>query len=218
LVNRFDLVIFDLDGTLANTFPLVVGAFNYAVSSRLNREYTLDELKKYFGPPEVEILRRIFPLPEDHEVAIDSFHRFNRENHLMVEPIDGMRELLLKLKEQGIKLAVYTGAGHQAGADRVDHAGLSDLFELVLGGDEVTKYKPHPEGIEVILNKFSVKRERSAFVGDSAADIEAGREAHVTSIAVSWGVSPVNSITALSPDYICESLGQLEEVLLQGSK
>ncbi|HZS49000.1 MAG TPA: HAD family hydrolase [Blastocatellia bacterium] len=218
LVNRFNAVIFDLDGTLADTFPLVVGAFNYAVKSRLDREYTLDELKKYFGPPEIEILRRLFPSPADHESAIDSFHQFNNERKELIKRVPGMRELLSKLKDRGIHRAVYTGAGHRAGSDRVNHLGLSDLFEVVLGGDEVSNYKPHPEGINQILADWDVNADRAAFVGDSVVDVEAGHAAAVTAVAVTWGIASIDKLIAVSPDYICHAVGELEEVLLQEIK
>ena len=163
-MKRFDAVIFDLDGTLANTFPLVLAAFNFAVGSRLGRTFTLKELKPYFGPPEIGIVKQMLAYPEDQAAAIQSFHEFNREHGELIERFDGVYEMIARLKDHGLRLAVCTGAGRQAGTDRVHSIGMEDLFERVLGGDEVTHPKPHPEGINLLIDQFGVSRDRTAFV------------------------------------------------------
>src|SRR5690349_5750208 len=99
---RFDAVVFDLDGTLANTFPTVLRIFNRLMLERTGREWKLSELAPYFGPPETVMIERIFaegPHRDAHEAIIADFFRLSREDGHEIEPFDGIRELVHSLRQ-----------------------------------------------------------------------------------------------------------------------
>ncbi|MDQ3009908.1 MAG: HAD family hydrolase, partial [Acidobacteriota bacterium] len=106
---RFDAVVFDLDGTLANTFPTVLRIFNRLMVDRTGREWKLAELAPYFGPPETVMIERIFSDHhnlDNHEAVISDFYRLCHEDGHEIQPFDGIRDLLHSLRDAGVKLGV----------------------------------------------------------------------------------------------------------------
>jgi len=104
-------------------------------------------------------------------------NRLCRADGQAIKPFPGVRELLSKLREHGLLLAVYSGASTEAARIRLGHAGLLNFFNEVLGGDQVANYKPHPEGVIKLIERFKVEPRATLFVGDTLADIGAGRGA-----------------------------------------
>ena len=211
---RYGAVIFDLDGTLANTFPTVVRIFNRLMENRTGRVWTLEELIPYFGPPETIMFRSLFPEATDYEAIAREFYRLSREDGEGIRPFPGIERRIRQWREAGIKLGVYSGASTLAARIRVEHAGLLDLFDAVLGGDEVAHYKPHPEGIFKLLDLFQIAPPATLYVGDMVADIKAGREAGVTTVAVTWGAGKREELLTAGPDYLIDEPAMLGQILL----
>src|SRR5689334_17919627 len=211
--NRFDAVVFDLDGTLADTFPTVLRIFNRLMSDRTGREWKLAELAPYFGPPEDVMLQRMFPNLEEHEAIIADFYRYSRDDGHLIKPFAGIRELVRDLKAAGVRLGVYSGASTQAARIRIGHAGLLEFFDDVIGGDAVSNYKPHPEGLTKLIEQFDVAPRRTVYIGDMVADVEVGRGAGATTVAVTWGAGTREALAAAKPDFIVERPEVLREVI-----
>src|SRR5215210_538564 len=95
---RFDAVVFDLDGTLADTFPTVLRIFNQLMRQRTGREWKLSELAPYFGPPEDVMLQRLFPDLEEHAAIIADFYRLSRGDGHEIKPFAGIGELVGDLR------------------------------------------------------------------------------------------------------------------------
>lgn len=212
---RFDAVVFDLDGTLADTFPTVLRIFNRLMLERTGREWQLEELIPYFGPPESVMIKRMFPRAEEHEPMIADYYRLSREDGRDIKPFAGIRQLVHGLRNAGVKLGVYSGASTEAARIRVGHAGLLDFFDEVLGGDAVSKYKPHPEGLLKLIERFEVDPGATAYIGDMVADVEAGRSAGATTVAVTWGAGTRDALFAAKPDHLIDD-PQMLHVLLHG--
>jgi HAD superfamily hydrolase (TIGR01509 family) len=209
----FDAIIFDLDGTLADTLPTVVRIFNQLVAARIGREMTLDDLLPYFGPPETEIIKRFFPDQAEYRAATEEFYRLCRADGNGIRPFQGIHSLLAELCSDGFLLAVYSGAGTEAARIRLKHAGLLDFFAEVLGGDQVSNYKPHPEGVIKLIAGFGVEPQATLFVGDTLADINAGRGAGAAVAAVTWGAGKREALAAAAPDYLIDDTEMLRAIL-----
>jgi pyrophosphatase PpaX len=208
---RFDAVVFDLDGTLADTFPTVLRIFNRLMLERTGREWKLSELAPYFGPPETVMIQRIFPEPELHEAIIADFFRLSREDGHEINPFAGIRELVRNLRTAGMKLGIYSGANTESARHRIGHAGLLEHFDEVLGGDRVSNYKPHPEGLLKLIELFGVEPQRTIYIGDMVADVEVGRGAGATTVAVTWGAGKREALSAAKPDHLID-----DPLMLQG--
>jgi len=211
--NRFDAVVFDLDGTLADTFSTVLRIFNRLMSDRTGREWKLAELAPYFGPPEDVMLQRMFPNLEEHEAIIADFYRYSRADGHEIKPFAGIRELVRDLKAGGVRLGVYSGASTRAARIRIGHAGLLEFFDDVIGGDAVSNYKPHPEGLTKLMDRFGVDPRRTAYIGDMVADVEVGRGAGATTVAVTWGAGTRDALLAANPDHIIDNPLMLESII-----
>lgn len=214
--SRYEAVIFDLDGTLANTFSTVLRLFNRVMLDRTGRHWRLEELIPYFGPPESVMFQRMFPAAELHEPMIEDYFRFSREDGHEIKPFDGISELVSDLKSSGIKLGVFSAANTEAARIRVGHAGLLDFFDEVLGGDSVANSKPHPDGLLHLMEKFEVDPMATVYIGDMVADVEAGRAAGVTTVAVTWGAAKRETLTAANPDHLIDHPKLLKNVITYG--
>ncbi|NBO66088.1 MAG: HAD family hydrolase [Acidobacteria bacterium] len=214
---RFEAVIFDLDGTLADTFPTVVRIFNRLFSQTVpevtGRGWTLDELRPHFGPPETQILRNLFPDEAIHRPLIDEFFRLCSEDGAEIRAYPGIAPLLSRLGQSAVKLGVYSGANTRSARIRVGHAGLLDHFPVILGGDEVERHKPDPEGLFKLLAQFGVKPESAIFIGDMVADVLAGRRAGMKTIAVTWGAGLTAELRAADPDFLVDEVELLDAIL-----
>lgn len=210
---RFDAVVFDLDGTLADTFPTVLRIFNRLMLERTGREWRLAELAPYFGPPETVMIQRIFPDAELHDAIIQDFFRLSREDGHEIKAFHGIRELVEELSEAGVKLGIYSGANTESARHRIGHAGLLEHFDEVLGGDRVSNYKPHPEGLLKLIEQFDVDPRRTIYIGDMVADVEVGRGAGATTVAVTWGAGKREALAAAKPDYLIDNPMMLHSIV-----
>ena len=214
--SRYEAVIFDLDGTLANTFSTVLRLFNRVMLDRTGRHWKLEELIPYFGPPESVMFQRMFPAAEIHEPMIEDYFRFSREDGHEIKPFDGISELVTDLKASGIKLGVFSAANTEAARIRVGHAGLLDYFDEVLGGDSVANSKPHPDGLLHLMETFDVDPMETIYIGDMVADVETGRAAGVTTVAVTWGAAKREMLAAANPDHLIDHPKLLKNVITSG--
>jgi HAD superfamily hydrolase (TIGR01549 family) len=209
---RFDAVVFDLDGTLADTFSTVLRIFNQLMVARTGREWKLEELVPYFGPPETVMFKHLFPNENDYESVADEFYRLSRADGDEIKPFSGIREIVGELRDAGVKLGVYSGASTQAARIRAGHAGLLNLFDDVIGGDQVSNYKPHPEGLIKLIDRFDVDPAATIYIGDMVADVEVGRGAGATTVAVSWGAGKREELIDAKPDFMIERPDRLREI------
>lgn len=180
---RLEGIIFDLDGTLGNTLPVCYAAFREALLTYTGREYADAEIDALFGPSEEGIVRRVVPQQwrECLEVYLAAYER---HHELAPHPFPGVVEALDTLKQHGLRLGLVTGKGPRGAAISLRRLGLADAFDMIEVGSPEGAVKP--EAIQRILAHWGVAPERAAYVGDTAYDVEAAREAGVIPLAAAW--------------------------------
>lgn len=179
-------VIFDFDGTLADTLPVCFLAFESVFKKFDNREVTTDEIKAMFGPSETGIIRKNLKNTK-HETAIELYYEIYKERHdEVVQKNEEIINLLRGLKEKGYKLGIVTGKARKSLDISMECLGLSTYFDVIITGDDVEYPKPHPEGINKALAYLELSPVDAIFLGDSDADIAAGQQANVYTIGVHW--------------------------------
>jgi pyrophosphatase PpaX len=203
---RFTTAIFDLDGTLADTLPLIYEAFDAAIRPQLGRRLSDAEIRAKFGPPDNYILRDMFP-DDAGEAAIARYVEvYEREHDRLVKAFHGIDDVTRRASAAGMKLGVVTGKSRNTALLTLEKLGLLPVFGAVYAGDDVEKQKPDPEAVIKILKDLGHdSSEAGAFVGDSAADVHAGRAAGLTTIAVTWGVPDHDELLAAVPDVVVHS-------------
>ncbi|MTH53546.1 HAD-IA family hydrolase [Bacillus mangrovi] len=179
-------MIFDFDGTLANTLPNAFQAFQEVFKSYDQKEITSDDIKAMFGPPEQEIILRNLA-HENKEEAVERFYKLYEDRHQeLVKPDEEISGMLQSLKERGTKIGIVTGKSRR-GLDISLKALEMDIeFDAVVTGDDVNEAKPAPEGIQRALAEMDAQPEHAMYIGDSDADIEAGLAAGVYTVGVQW--------------------------------
>lgn len=201
---QFDLVGFDLDGTLIDTAADLTAAVNHALSLDGRAPLSVAEVRPLIGGGARAMLERGMAqsggadesgVPRLLDALLDYY-----EAHLAVHsrPFPGAVAALDALAARGVKLAIVTNKRETFARSLLDQLGLSARFTSILGGDTLGpgRAKPAPDPILRIIADAGARR--AAFVGDSRFDIDAARVAGVPSIAVSFGflMEPVEALGA----------------------
>lgn len=204
-------VIFDFDGTLADTLPVCFLAFESVFKKFDNKEVTSEEIKAMFGPSETGIIRENLK-NNNYDEAIELYYEVYRERHEnIVQNNDDINTLLKLLKTNGYKLGIVTGKARRSLDISLDCLGLNYFFDVIITGDDVEFPKPHPEGIYKALEYLDVLPNEAVFLGDSDADIMAGKQANVLTIGVHWLPNYQTIDFNVKPDEVYSSINELIE-------
>ena len=219
---KFNLVLFDLDGTVLDTLQDLGDAVNYAMSLHGFPLHTLDEFRYMVGNGVRKLVRRAMPdelkqNEELHQECLGQFWKYYSD-HLIVntKPYPGIPELILDLQENGIEVAIASNK-FQEGADTLIHH-FFPTIKTIVGDRPDVPMKPDPTMVNLILEKngnSATLREHTALVGDAITDIQAAANAGVTGIGVSWGLRPVSALLEIghSPELIARDVPHLRQLL-----
>ncbi|WP_307068910.1 HAD family hydrolase [Alkalibacillus filiformis] len=206
-------IIFDFDGTLADTLPVCFYAFQAVFKDFDNKEVTPDEIKAMFGPSETGIIRENL-MDSNHDKAIELYYEKYSEKHQeLVFENEKVNELLLFLKREGYKLGIVTGKASRSLHISLDCLNMKDLFDVIITGDDVSIPKPHPEGLNKALAQLNIKNTDAIFLGDSDADILAGKKANVHTIGVQWLPNYQALEFGVQPDQMLSNINEFIQAL-----
>jgi pyrophosphatase PpaX len=150
---------------------------------------------------------------DEIERMVQTYRTYNLTHHdALVRPYEGVVEEILRLKENRKKLGVVTSKLRDGAMRGLRISGLDDAFDVVIGCDDVTHSKPHPEPVLKAVDELGVTPGQTVFVGDSRHDMESGRAAGVKTAAVLWGPFDRPHLEDLSPDYWLEKPQDLREL------
>jgi phosphoglycolate phosphatase-like HAD superfamily hydrolase len=209
---KFSGVIFDFDGTLADTLPLCVEAFRRAAEPLVGRSLTDEEIIATFGPSEEGNVRQL--APESPEECLRSYLKHYESLHDQYsEPFEGVRRLLDRLLDCGARLALVTGKGPRTAAMSLDRMRLRGIFDPIETGWEHGVRKR--EAILDVLRAWSLDPSRVVYVGDAPSDVRASREAGVAVVGVAYGsFSQLERLALEAPDALFTSVEDLSTWLL----
>ncbi len=201
-------ILFDLDGTLLDTNELIVQSFQHTYQKHLNKQVDKDEIIKTFGEILKITLDREFG--EHSEEAITTYRSFQIENfEKLISIHKGVKEGIIELHKQGYKLGVVTSRLNESAIKGLNHFGLLDYFESIIGADDTQQHKPDPTPACIALKKLGGTLEETLFVGDSPFDILCGKNAGIKSVLVGWSALPMDMMLKHEPDYVVESMEEL---------
>ncbi|WP_434695505.1 HAD-IIIA family hydrolase [Pseudomonas sp. Z1-14] len=213
----YKLLIFDWDGTLANSIGRIVESMHIA-SDRTGFARRDDfAVKGIIGLGLPEAIRSLYPEIADDELSVFRQHYADHYIALEAEPsplFDGVADTLQTLRDEGYQLAVATGKARR-GLDRVLKShGWDDYFDITRAADE-TASKPHPLMLEQILAHCNVRPEQALMVGDSSFDLQMARNAGMGSVAVSYGAQTIEALRAFEPCLAIDHFPELHAWLSQ---
>lgn len=212
---RYDLIIFDLDGTVLNT----KGGLAYAVNEA-RKECGLPPQEKDFiislvGNGTRKLIERSLAgeknADELFEKVLSTYQKIYEENCLYdTYPYDGVTKMLQTLKSNGIKLAVVTNKPDKP-AKILIRENFGDLIDEVHGNVDSVPVKPDPTFVFMTMENQGVKPQRTCYVGDSDVDIKTARAAGIDVISVDWGFKTREFLTENGAGVLCSDPGELLE-------
>ena len=212
-MKRISCIIFDLDGTLAQTNDLIYATFNHVAEKYLNKVFTPREIVAMFGPPEEIAIERIVG-KERVDEAMDVYCEYYSTHHPhMADAYEGIRELLEFLKNKGIILAVFTGKGKRTTLITLENIGIKQCFDLIVTGNDVENHKPSADGIRKVLKTFKLQPNEVLMVGDSVSDVKAAQDAGVAMAAVLWDSYSKERVLEMDVEYSFHDVNEFTEWL-----
>lgn len=209
---KISAVIFDLDGTIADTLPLCIKAFRHSIEPLINRSLSDEEIIATFGPSEEGTIMAL--APDHYEQGIKSYlHHYKQMHNMCGTAFEGVEDILNQLQRVGVRIAMVTGKGKHSTAISLKHFDLTSYFEIIETGSPEGARKEM--GIKAVLNHFTgIGREEIIYVGDAPSDIIASRKNNINVVAAAWAATAEPAqLIELSPNVIFYSVKDFAEWL-----
>jgi len=176
-------VIFDFDGTVADTLRLVISGFQEAVVSVGGPRFSDADVYDFFGPTEAGMLRRAVGdlWPEAYHVYLEAYER---DHGAYDQLFDGVVDLMASLRSRGIRVGLVTGKGRDSAEISVRRTGIGPLLEGFETGSDAGLAKAH--GITRVREAWGLAPSEVAYVGDTPDDMKSCLEAGVTGLGAAW--------------------------------
>lgn len=212
---RYELIIFDWDGTLMDSAGTIVDCIQAACADLGLPIPSRAAASHIIGLGLTDAMTQLLPqLPsEQYPRLVEAYRRHYLSRDADIPLFPGAVELIADLYDRGHLLAVATGKARR-GLDRaLQHSGLGQFFHASRTADE-TRSKPHPAMIEELLDELQVPAERTLMVGDTSHDLLMARNAGVAALAAGYGAHPAESLFDYEPVALCHAFEDLARWLL----
>ncbi len=208
---RFPTILFDFDGTVVDSGPIILASMKHATSTILGRTIPDSELMASVGGPGLEAQMAMFG-PGRVEELVAAYRAHNEPLHSELVAFAGIPDVLAAFAAQGRRLGVVSAKRRTTLMLGFAAVPVGDYFDVVVGGDEVPRQKPAPDGLLLALERLGVAPAEAAYVGDSPFDMQAARSAGMYAVGVAWG--GIHDGSALvADDVVVEEPRELLEVL-----
>ena len=207
------LIIFDFDGTLADTRQLIVETMQQTIQALGLPPCTDEQCTSMIGLPLKQAFTDLIPMSDEMgDRCVDTYRRiFNENNALYVIPtFPNVIDTLFRLSAEGYILTIASSRSRKSLLDFVHTMHLEEIFSYILGADDVILSKPHPEPVLRTLEAFDCSPEEALVVGDMKYDIEMGRRAGTRTCGVTYGNGSPQDLREAGADFI---VNNFEEIL-----
>lgn len=187
---KYELAIFDLDGTVLNTLDDLADSCNYVLKKFNLPLHTYEEIRFMVGNGIPKLIERAIPQGKNnpqYQKILETYIEYYK-NHCTEKtaPYNGITDIFVQMKELGIKLAVNTNKVLIA-AQNLCNRYFPNVFDFICGSTPEFPVKPAPNGVQKILSELCIKKEKAVYIGDSDVDIQTGKNAGIDVISVAWG-------------------------------
>lgn len=209
-------VIFDFDGTIADTVPLCIAAFRKAIGPFMDRRLADEEIIATFGPSEEGTVMAL--IPEFYDQGLKNYLIHYKELHPMCPaPFDGIYDIIGYLKDKNIITALVTGKGAKSCNISLEYYNMEKSFDLIKTGSPKGQRKT--EGIREVLEYFDLGPNEVIYVGDAVSDIHCARKAGVPVISAMWGsFKDMKEVSENHPDQLFLTVSDFYEYLKETLK
>jgi pyrophosphatase PpaX len=210
---RWRAVVFDLDGTLIDTIPLIVASHRYAVQTVLGHDLPDEVLRSGIGRPLIDQMA-VF----DRDRAQDLYDTYRVWNHAntaaLLRRFDGVDDVLRRLDQAGAAIGVATSKSRDAVDLAFSIQPPAVTFDAIVTVEDTTRHKPDPEPVLTAISRLGATPAGAAYVGDAPYDIAAARGAGCGAVGVTWGVASAHVLREAGADEVAETPEELATILV----
>lgn len=213
---KYELAVFDMDGTILNTLDDLTDATNHALRTFGYPEHSIEEVRFFVGNGIAKLIERATPKGTSEEVRAKVRSEFMDYYKIhsadKTGPYPGINDLLKKLRAAGVKTAVVSNKPDVAVRELVKTY-YDGLFDAAVGDMEGQAVKPAPDMCLKVFKELGMGPEKAVYIGDSDTDIMTARNAGLDEILVSWGFRGREFLTEHGAKNICDTPDEVYDVI-----
>lgn len=206
-------MLFDFDGTIVDTYELILCSFHHAVRDVLGKDFPDEVLMRKVGQP---LATQMWDFTDDEAVHEELCRSYRAHNALvhdgMIALFPDVESTLRALRDLGIACGIVTSKRHEAASQGLRRFGLEDAFSILVGSDDFPAHKPDPGPVTFAARSLGFAPEQCVYVGDSPFDMQAGLAAGCRTVGVSWGMFPVQTLLEQGAEEIADSFPGLLDI------
>ncbi len=205
----YELIIFDIDGTMIDTEKAVKESYSYAMFEELGRPLTEEELSLAYGIPTMQAIERLGAKDSD-AVARKYFDSLFRAYRAGVPIFDGIAEVLEEVRKRGIKCGIVTSRNREEVSSDTSLKSLMKYFDHVVCAEDTVKHKPEAEPVLKLAEVSGVGLPGMLYLGDTLYDYLCAKNAGVEFALALWGA---RNTDGMKPDYSLEKPSDLIDII-----
>jgi pyrophosphatase PpaX len=210
---RWPVVLFDFDGTLADTIPLIVASYHQALAASALPPVDDLEVRSWIGKPLQPVLEERYPGRGAELTAV--YREWNLAHHdALIRRVHGIDALLADLHAARVRTGVVSSKVKGTVERGLRAVGLAERVDVLAGMHETVRHKPDPEPLLYAAQRLGAQPPECVYVGDAAVDVVAARAAGMGAVAVTWGAGEPAALEAAGPDAVVDAVDGLRDVLL----
>lgn len=216
---NYKAVILDMDGTILDTITDIAVSVNYALEQNGFPLHNISEYKTFIGNGAWRLIWAALPQDKRDDETVEKVLSEYKEYYathssIFTEPYPKMKETLFKLKEAGVKLAVFSNKPHKA-TQKLAELYFGGIFDAVYGARDGYPIKPDPAVIFEIVDEFGVKVEECAYIGDMWVDMKTGKSSGAYTIGAEWGFGDKDGLLENGADLTLDEISKIYDIVVK---
>lgn len=211
---RWRNVLFDLDGTLADTVPLILASYEHTFQTVLGKSVDKNLAITWIGRTLADAFNEYDPA---HAAEMERVYLEFNGQHLkeLATGFDGIPDLLQTLYDAGTQIGIVTSKRRSVARATIEVAGLPKDIMLAVGMEDTTAHKPNPEPILAGIKAMDADPTETVYVGDAVVDLQAAANANIAGVGVLWGAGAADEMRAQPNAGIAATVDELATILIK---
>lgn len=210
-------VIFDQDGTVADTLPLIANAVRNTLVLLSGKDVPIEKIVAFFGPSEDGVMRKMFPEQPQKafEIYLEQYNEIHDE--ICPAPFSGVKDLVRTISSNGVSVSMVTGKCRQATEISLKKFGLYDYFEYLETGSPEGSDKVN--GIGRVIKKLGIDKSECLYVGDEPSDIRLCRSAGIPIASAAWAsTAQPDILSEMNPGMVFNTIGDFKKWFMRNQE